>query len=170
MKKSDNKIATLEVAAPKFDAELYEKMCLTWAAMEQAYKTALAGTESFEVDNIGADLAYLLGAMLTETQVTLARGNPLLEILEEHVNVGSPIWDAIRKTEEVDELESVPDRLSREMRERFNKLIRTNSNAAGRLTAELNEISFRVQKIEHEIDNKREELQELQAKLKECLP
>ncbi|MFI5379019.1 MAG: hypothetical protein ACHRHE_06975 [Tepidisphaerales bacterium] len=49
-------------------------------------------TESFEMDDIGADGLYLLGAILQDEQCEWPDGRPILRILREHLPAGHPVF------------------------------------------------------------------------------
>lgn len=74
------------------------------ALARRAFEVAFHAFESFEMDNIGVDLAYLMGAICDrpnqESQVDWSRGirpqkPELLRMLEAEFPESSPIWQFI---------------------------------------------------------------------------
>lgn len=62
----------------------------------EVYEKVYAGTESFEINDVGADLAYLMGAILRgDSKVELDEDREIITILRE-VYPGStfmhPVW------------------------------------------------------------------------------
>jgi hypothetical protein len=59
------------------------------------------GVESFEHDDkVGADLAYLLGAMLNDIACEWTAGRAILTILREHFPDGHPVYNFIEIADE----------------------------------------------------------------------
>ena len=66
------------------------------AIAADVYELAVDNTESFETeDHIGADLAYLLGAIVRNQQVAWQSNNALLYILLEHAPPEHAVWSFI---------------------------------------------------------------------------
>jgi hypothetical protein len=51
--------------------------------LNQIYTYVFNNVESFEEENIGADIAYLMGAILSGTKCAWAANRPLVLVLEE---------------------------------------------------------------------------------------
>ncbi len=72
------------------------------------YKTVLGHTESFEYeDQIGADLAYLLGAILFTGTCAWPSNRPIVLLLRQHFPSDDPLWQHI--TLEPPEPEATPE-------------------------------------------------------------
>lgn len=59
------------------------------------YEAVLDGHESFELDTIGADLAYLLGAILKDDKIDAFRAmheRPMLRNLLRTLDASHPVW------------------------------------------------------------------------------
>jgi hypothetical protein len=56
------------------------------------YETALGGTASFDAGQIGTDLAYLMGAILTGSQCQWTGGRPLVGLLRQHFTPQHALW------------------------------------------------------------------------------
>jgi hypothetical protein len=65
----------------------------------QVFKKVLACTESFEEQLIGPDLAYLMGAILTNETCSWEPDRPLLKILKEEFWPNHRIWKYIHEEE-----------------------------------------------------------------------
>ena len=61
---------------------------------KEVYLVVFEHTDSFELAHVGADLAYLLGAILCDTQCEWPADRPLLEILRKELPA-SRCWDHI---------------------------------------------------------------------------
>lgn len=68
----------------------------------EVYEHILGATESFEEQNIGADLAYLLGAILKGSEVEWDSESPpaLNGVLSEGFEFAHPVWEYVTWTEE----------------------------------------------------------------------
>jgi hypothetical protein len=64
------------------------------------YEVVLGATGSFEDDRIGADLAYLLGAILKGNQCEWPEDRPLVRLLREHFPPQHALWQYIEVEEE----------------------------------------------------------------------
>lgn len=53
------------------------------ASLARLYELVLDRTSSFEEDHIGADLAYLMGAILTGTNCMWPKDRPIIAIVEQ---------------------------------------------------------------------------------------
>lgn len=63
------------------------------ALAAEIYEIAYRDADSFESNNIGADLAYLLGAILTQDKVDWSeQWPPLLEVLTAACTSSHPVW------------------------------------------------------------------------------
>lgn len=60
------------------------------------YTTVFERAESFEEQNIGADLAYLMGAILTEKHVEFGVTRPLMLILVNEYPPEHSVWTYVR--------------------------------------------------------------------------
>jgi len=59
----------------------------------EVYATIEHGTESLEADNLGADLAYLLGAILRgDSGCAWDHDRPLVRLLRQHFADGHAVW------------------------------------------------------------------------------
>jgi hypothetical protein len=66
------------------------------AALREVYEAVYAAVESFEdEDGVGADLAYLMGAMLRGTTCSWPAGRALLRILRPALPAGHPVWEHV---------------------------------------------------------------------------
>ena len=80
-----------------FAAEGPDKLRL----LRELYDCIYKSVESFESeDRIGADLAYLLGAILTDSTCEWARNRPILHFLRETCEEDHTIWDYIQVEDE----------------------------------------------------------------------
>lgn len=61
----------------------------------QIYDWVHEHTESFEEDNIGSDLAYLMGAILKESAFEAEDGCPLVELLKSGFPSEHALWTYI---------------------------------------------------------------------------
>ena len=61
----------------------------------QVYEVIRDHTESFALEQIGEDLAYLLGAIVTTGYCEWKHDRPILKILRREME-GHPIWRFIR--------------------------------------------------------------------------
>ena len=69
----------------------------------EVYATIGHGTESLEVDHLGADLSYLLGAILCgDSGCEWDDDRPLVRLLRQHFADGHPVWRYVH----VDETDS----------------------------------------------------------------
>ena len=64
--------------------------------MKEVYAEVYNESASFETDNVGADLAYLLGAILNKNFCAWPSDTPFMRILHQCFAVGHPVWDYIR--------------------------------------------------------------------------
>lgn len=62
----------------------------------QAYEYLLENTETFEMQDIGADLAYLMGAILNEGYVEFFADQPVVSILKKGFPQAHALWAHIR--------------------------------------------------------------------------
>lgn len=69
-----------------------EKVALT----TEVYDAVYVGTESFEVDNIGSDLAYLLGAILKHHKCEWSEEPPLFLVLRAAFGPEHPVWEYVQ--------------------------------------------------------------------------
>ena len=77
------------------------KLALAETALE-VYEHMVAASDSFEADDIGADLAYLMGALLREGYCVWPKTRPIIALLMEKYHDSHPIWGYIRvESEEV---------------------------------------------------------------------
>jgi hypothetical protein len=60
----------------------------------QVYDLVFQESDSFEMADVGADLAYLLGAILKGTQCEWPHDRPIVQLLHEHMEL-SPVWNYI---------------------------------------------------------------------------
>ena len=60
------------------------------------YELVFKRTESFEEQNIGADLSYLMGAILTEKHVEFGVTRPLMLILANEYPPEHSVWTYVR--------------------------------------------------------------------------
>jgi len=60
------------------------------------YECVLRETESFEEQGIGADLAYLMGAILKDNLCEWPESCPLLQLLRQHYPPEHPIWRHVK--------------------------------------------------------------------------
>lgn len=59
---------------------------------KDVYETVFDATEGFEVDAIGADLAYLLGAILRGTHCAWPVSRPFVKLLQKHYAAEHSLW------------------------------------------------------------------------------
>jgi len=64
----------------------------------QVYDYLYENTQSFEEDNIGADLAYLMAAILKEVQVEFGIAQPIVRILDQGFPREHALWTYIELT------------------------------------------------------------------------
>ena len=62
---------------------------------KEVYNAIFLGTVSFEEDDIGADLAYLLGAILLDDFCSWPTTRPILGILRETFPANHAVWQHI---------------------------------------------------------------------------
>ncbi|MGA2496820.1 MAG: hypothetical protein ABSH20_03720 [Tepidisphaeraceae bacterium] len=58
----------------------------------EVYRLLREQTESFEMDDIGADGLYLVGAILMGEQCEWPQGRPILKLLRAHLPAGHPVF------------------------------------------------------------------------------
>jgi hypothetical protein len=69
--------------------------------LRELYETAHNETESFEQEDVGADLAYLMGAVLEDSHCSWEADRPLVRLLREHLPSSHAAWEFIHiETEE----------------------------------------------------------------------
>jgi hypothetical protein len=61
--------------------------------LQELYRVMYKRTDSFERDNIGADLAYLMGAIVSDNCCIWPHSRPLVRILQDNFPVNHKIWD-----------------------------------------------------------------------------
>lgn len=66
--------------------------------IKSVYSAVFVGCESFEEDNVGADLAYILGAVARDGFCEWPEDRPIVQILREAVGDDHPIWKYIEVT------------------------------------------------------------------------
>jgi hypothetical protein len=64
--------------------------------LRELYSVVYSNTESFEVDDIGADLAYLMGAIVSDDVCTWPADRPLVLILKAHFQPSHEVWRYVR--------------------------------------------------------------------------
>jgi hypothetical protein len=69
------------------------------ALLAEVYAAVYEGCESFERDEVGADLAYLLGAIARGSSCEWPEGRPLVLLLRAAFPDGHPVWGFV-STEE----------------------------------------------------------------------
>jgi hypothetical protein len=57
-------------------------------------------TESFEEQQVGADLSYLMLAILKDGECTWPKSRTIIQLLENHTEFTDPVWDFITIEEE----------------------------------------------------------------------
>lgn len=68
-------------------------LCRRAVTAYEAYSAVVRGTESLEVKHVGADLAYLMGAILEDGKMDIWKRNQyLVELLEREVWRDHPVW------------------------------------------------------------------------------
>ena len=59
----------------------------------EVYQTVFEGTESFEVENVGADLAYVLGAIAKDSFCEFSlKNSAFIRILLNKFKKSHPVW------------------------------------------------------------------------------
>ena len=72
--------------------------------LRELYETVHNETESFEQEDVGADLAYLMGAVLEDSHCRWEADRPLVRLLRKHLPVSHVAWEYIHiETEEPEE-------------------------------------------------------------------
>jgi hypothetical protein len=66
------------------------------------YQTVYQQTESLEQGDVGADLAYLMGAILNQSRCEWPEDRPLVQLLRHHFDPRHRIWKFI----ELEEMEN----------------------------------------------------------------
>ena len=64
----------------------------TFRRLQSLYNVVVEQTESFEEQAIGADLAYLMGAILNDTFCEWSSERPLVKLLKRHKDKHSWVW------------------------------------------------------------------------------
>lgn len=62
----------------------------------EVYHVVRDATESFEEENVGADLAYLLPAILKQMVCLWDKNRPIVKLLRQHFPKAHPVWNHIR--------------------------------------------------------------------------
>lgn len=63
--------------------------------IREVYQAVLTGTESFELENIGADLAYIMGAIATDGLTSFDETRPIVKVIKEKFPEKHGIWGHI---------------------------------------------------------------------------
>ncbi len=66
----------------------------------ELFDSVFSNTESIEVDNIGADLAYLMNAILSDEKCEWDKERPFVKLLKQLLATDDPVWDKIQIIEE----------------------------------------------------------------------
>lgn len=61
--------------------------------LQELYRVMYKRTNSFELNNIGADLAYLMGAIVSDNCCVWPANQPLVAILQENFPPDHAIWN-----------------------------------------------------------------------------
>lgn len=72
------------------------------ALLKKVYDTLYYSTETFSENSLGEDLAYLLGAIVTDSHCNWDEDRDIVALLKENFPASHDIWDYV-------EVEPVPD-------------------------------------------------------------